>query len=513
MVRISCAASLSHALIRSVGAVAAAFALGLAGPAGASPIDDPHIGGIGFSGPTTGDLAAVYWNPAALGVMPDSQVLVAATGRFASMTLARAPIDPATGRPGGSRSFPQVGGESRLHPLAWPPGPGGFVGISAALGTRFTLALAAFSPFVQKTTWAPAADGQEVTRYHAVQIDLRNVALAPAFALRLCCGLRVGASPTFLFTVGRLVFDEDTALAGGSAGLAGDCGGNPCGVENPAAAARYQIDSGLSPTDSSFSVMVSGGLLLQRPRWDAGLTYITRPVRTDHGVTIKGRSSHVAAPARAPGGPLCPSEDAGACFYAEAQYELPDTLIAGFTYHLNDRLDLTAILRWMNLSRHEAIDIRVMGPATNGLRPHGLPEQILLHRGFQDSEELRLRATLRLGERLLVSATLRGETSAVAAEEVSPAAVDGFKLEPAFAARVRLGPLQLSAGYAFTFMPSVTNAASVFDPSAAVTCTDAGGDLGNAACEKRSLGLARPTAAGTYSLSAHAFSLSLAVRL
>src|SRR5688572_30782837 len=35
--------------------------LGLAsGRARAVPIDEPHIGGIGFSGPTTGDLGAVY---------------------------------------------------------------------------------------------------------------------------------------------------------------------------------------------------------------------------------------------------------------------------------------------------------------------------------------------------------------------------------------------------------------------------------------------------------------------
>jgi long-subunit fatty acid transport protein len=503
------------ALTRSAGVVVAVLALvAAAATAVASPLDDPHIGGIGFSGPTTGDVAAVYWNPAALGLVPDNQILIAATGRFTSMTLARAPIDPATGRPGGSRTFPEVNGESRLHPLAWPPGPGGFVGLSAALGSRFTLAIAAFTPFVQKTTWSPAADGQEVTRYHAVKIDLRNVALAPAFALRLCCGLRVGASPTFLFTVGRLVFDEDTALAGGSAGLGADCGGSPCGAENPAAAARYDIDSGVSPTDSSFSVMVSGGLLLERPRWIAGLTYITRPVRTDHGVTIKARRTHVTAPGRAPGGPLCPSEEAGPCFYAEANYELPDTLIAGYTFHFNDRVDLGGVLRWMNLSRHEAIDVRVIGPAANGLRPHGLPEQILLHRGYRDSIDLRARATLRLGERVLVSATLRGETSALAPEEVSPAGVDGWKLEPALAVRVRIvGGLALSAGYAFTFMPSVTNDASVFDPGAAVTCAAAGGDLGNPACEQRRLGLARPTAAGTYSLSTHAFSFSLAARL
>ena len=46
----------------------------------AVPIDDPHIGGIGFSGPTTGDLAAIYWNPAALGLIRGINLTFAGTG-------------------------------------------------------------------------------------------------------------------------------------------------------------------------------------------------------------------------------------------------------------------------------------------------------------------------------------------------------------------------------------------------------------------------------------------------
>jgi long-subunit fatty acid transport protein len=507
--------SLSPALLRHVGAfVAGLAATALALPATASPLDDPHIGGIGFSGPATGDLASIYWNPGALGLVPDNQAFVSATGRFSTLSLARDPIDPATGRPGGSRSFPEVSGTSRLHPFGWPPGPGGFVALSAAIGTRFTLGIAAFSPFAQRMSWSATADGQQPTRYHALEIDLRDVALAPAFSLRLCCGLHVGASPHFLFSVGRLVFDEDTALNAGGAGLASDCGGAPCGAENPAAAARYEISSGLDPTDSSFAFLAAFGAHLQRPRWDLGIGYITRPLTTD-GVAIRARRTHVTLPSRTAGGaPLCPSEEAGPCFYAQAHYDLPDTLMAGFTYHLTDRVDLGFVLRWLNLSHHESMDIRVVGPATDGLRTHGLPETIVLHRGFRDTVDLRARAIVRLGERVLVSAGLRGESSALRAEDVSPAAIDAAKIEPALAAQLRIaGALVLSAGYAFTFMPSVSTGAGVFDPGASVTCDAAGGDLGNSACDKRSQGLARPTAAGRYSLYTHGFSVSIAARL
>ena len=52
----------------------------------AVPIDEPHVGGIGFSGPTTGDLAAIYWNPAALGLMHGLHVTFSGTGRLSTTT-------------------------------------------------------------------------------------------------------------------------------------------------------------------------------------------------------------------------------------------------------------------------------------------------------------------------------------------------------------------------------------------------------------------------------------------
>jgi hypothetical protein len=71
--------------------VAAALAWTCLGPGGARavPVDDPHIGGIGFSGPTTGDLAAVYWNPAALGLLHGQNMMFSGVGRLATTLGAR----------------------------------------------------------------------------------------------------------------------------------------------------------------------------------------------------------------------------------------------------------------------------------------------------------------------------------------------------------------------------------------------------------------------------------------
>jgi len=59
----------------------------VATPALAGPLDDPHVGSLGFSGPTTGDLTAVYWNPAALGLLQGNQFMFGASLRATQVTV------------------------------------------------------------------------------------------------------------------------------------------------------------------------------------------------------------------------------------------------------------------------------------------------------------------------------------------------------------------------------------------------------------------------------------------
>src|SRR6185295_2588432 len=148
--------------------------------------------------------------------------------------------------PAGPRSFAPVTGHNTHSPISWPPGPGTFVAVGAAIGNRFTLALAIYTPTHERASYPATADGDQPTRYHAVEVDLRNVALVPALAFRIGNDLRIGVAPGFLFSTARLVFDEDTALAS----PARLCSGIPCGTEDPRAAARYDVGSGLGVFDS-----------------------------------------------------------------------------------------------------------------------------------------------------------------------------------------------------------------------------------------------------------------------
>ena len=100
---------------RALALLAAASLILVATRAAASPIDDPFVTGMSFSGPTSGDLGAIYWNPAALGLMRGFQLMVAGTARWSSVGASL----PALGsQPAGSATATDF-----RQPFQWPPGP------------------------------------------------------------------------------------------------------------------------------------------------------------------------------------------------------------------------------------------------------------------------------------------------------------------------------------------------------------------------------------------------------
>jgi long-subunit fatty acid transport protein len=493
-------------------AVAVAAMQGTAARAGV--LDDPNVGGVGFGGPTTGDLTAIYWNPAALGLMQGVQVLLGVSAQRTSFRVARAPIDPVTGAQGGSQAFAPVTGNNTHTPVSWPPGPGTFLGVGASVGNRFTLAIAVYTPLVQRAAFGAAADGSQPARFHAVDIDLRNVALVPALALRIGNDLRLGVAPGFLFSTARLVFDEDTGL---SPSQPARCGAGPCPAESPAAAARYDVGSGLGLFQSSLSFTVGGGIHYRRGRLEVGLAFSSRPLGNQGGgVEIDAnRTSVTPSQLQGPNALMCPPAIPSGCVSGHLRYDLPDIFTAGATWHATPRLAVTTVVRWLTYSRHDQINLRVVGPATGGLRTAGLPERIVLYRGFRDVIEGRVRVEREMATWLRLGAAVRADSGAVPAAHLSPAAVGGPTVEPALMAELRIGNwLRLTAGYALSVMPTVDTGTSVFDPTAARTCASptVAGDLGDPSCMKQVAGTARPTAAGRYGLTQHTGTLTATFR-
>jgi hypothetical protein len=437
------------------------------------------------------------------------QVMVSGTARASTVTVNRAPVDPLIpGYP------PQAAGSASAsdfrQPFQWPPGPGSYVALGYG-SDRFTLAFATYMPYLEKVTFPVSAAGDEPTRYQMLALDLRNLALVPALAIRFSGDLRIGLAPGFLFSTGSLDFAEDTALAGGSgaAGVQSDCGGKPCGAENPAAAARYHVSSGQGIGNAKFSVTLGGGIYYRRRNFEFGLSYQSRPLGSGvNGVEVSGEQSAVTLPPRAGGGPVtCPGPQTARCVFGDATYNLPDVFIAGTTWHVRPGLELSLTARWLWLHLHDKIDVRFVSP---GLDAAGLPEHIVLYRGFHDVVDTRARVAYWYHERLRVGAELRVETGAVNANAVNAAAVDGLKLEPIALAELRLGRrFWLAAGYGLTIMPGVTVTDSVFKPTDATSCADASGDLNTLPCQSRLNGTARPSANGTYAAFAQDFGLTL----
>ena len=478
-----------------------------AAPARGGVLDDPNVGGVGFGGPTTGDLSAIYWNPAALGLMTGGQAMLGVSAWRSSLSVKRDPIDT----PGGPRTFSPVTGQNRHSPISWPPGPGTFVAVGASIGNRFTLALAVYTPSYERATYPAAADGEQPTRYHAVDVDLRNVALVPALAFRIGNDLRIGVAPGFLFSTGRLMFDEDTALTSPTP----MCGDVPCPPESPLAAARYDVGSGLGVFDSTLSFTVAGGLHYRRGRFELGLAVSSRPLGNDGGgVEVRaGRTSVSPPPRLGPTAVVCPPDQPQGCVSGHIRYDLPDIFTAGLTWHLTPALAITGVVRWLTFSRHDRIAIRVVGPANGSLRTAGLPERLVLHRGFQDVIEGRLRIEGDLTYWLKLGAALRADTGAVRPASMSPAAVGGPTFEPSVMAEFRVrGWLRLVTGYALTVMPAASTGTSAFDPGAAVRCEEAQSNLLDPSCITRENGAARPTAAGRYSLVQHTATLTAVFR-
>jgi len=458
----------------------------------AGPLDDAHVADTGFSGPTTGDLTAVYWNPAGLGLMQGPQIMIGGAWQSTSVSVARTSIDPSTGANPGSTSFPTASGSGTLQPFRWPPGPSGFFAIGSGIGHRFGIALAMYSPFSSKLTMSPTADGQEPARYHLVSMELNHIATTIGLAIHASDSIQIGVASGLLWPTAHLVFDEETAL--GSATL---------GSENPTAAARYDLATKGIVVPSYFLTV---GAHYRRGRLDVGLSYTSSPLGTSGAVNLPLDNVQIGLPSNLAGGPgLCPvsattTTATSDCLAGQMSYRLPSIYNLGVKWQATKHWSATGIVRWLRYGEHDKITILIGGPATQTALGSGVPDHVVLYRGFQDSFDLRGRVVYAT-KQFRVGGTLRLETSAVPASHVNAAAIDGLKLEPSLAVEMRIWrQIRMSAGYAFTYMFSVHTGTSVFDPTAASNCTAAGGDLSTPACQARRDGQARPSAAGTYHL-------------
>jgi hypothetical protein len=300
---------------------------------------------------------------------------------------------------------------------------------------------------------------------------------------RIFAGVSLSLRPTML----RLRFARDTALAAArdpARGIASDCGGAPCGIENPAATEHYAVDVRSKYIALDNVVGTVGVAIRLTKTMLLGIAYHTPP-----GLSIENELSGTMDVTRAP-------RDGGGTVSGAATVNLsqPASVDAELRAELPAALDLTVGLRWEDLSRLQMYDVRGYGAFFPGA---AIPEWQPRPRGFHDSfaawagvEQIERDSPVTLGGRVGF------ETSSLPDERTSPLTIApaSVTIDAGLQYRFNLQwVIQLT--YGLQYYPSVDVTDSAFDPRAQLSCYDSGYDYSTEACAAVRIG----TAAGEYS--------------
>src|SRR5262245_12622984 len=151
--------------------------------ASASPLIEPHLGGVVLVGPTSAHPSSVFWNPAALAQSQfrGGHLFFSGSGRLDLTTVERASIDPATGEPGAGRDFDPV----EVSTLS----PGGFFSaITDFSSERYRFGLSVYTPFSEVFP-----DGGDTLAYHVRGGSFRSQFATLTIAVRATGQLFFGA--------------------------------------------------------------------------------------------------------------------------------------------------------------------------------------------------------------------------------------------------------------------------------------------------------------------------------
>jgi hypothetical protein len=459
-------------------------ACALAGTAFGSPRSDPTLGRAVFTGATMPSPTSVTLDPASIGTgANDFEIYIAGMMVADQLAIDRQIADAA----GNLRAGPHV----RDIEL----GPGAQFALLWHAVDRVTLAASFGSPPTARFPQNLAPLG-----YHTLGGSQREYVAVVGASIKATDDIYFGVSAAIDDIRVHLHYLRDTALEKGHAlgGVDSDCGGSPCGVENPLAAERYDIAASSLSLASDYVVNLGVTIQLARDVW-LGVGYHTAP-----GNAIASELHGTATVTRAP-------RDGG------------ETLVGGSTVYLSlpvsidgevrarvfEGMDLHVGARWEDLSRFTSYDVRTYGDSFIGTdvaewteRPRGFQDPFAMWAGLEQVDA---------GERWRFGGRLGFETAALPDERTSPLTVAPFSLTLDLGVQLRVPSsslaLQLSYGLQY-FLPVEVNS-SAYDPQDRIRCIENGFDYSSAACAAVRGGYAIPTAAGRYERIEHAIRLGL----
>lgn len=450
----------------------------------ASPADDPATDGAVFAGVTGADPANATANPAALlRLVPGWHVFAISTASYDRVGVDRRTIDPATGA---RRAGPTITDATI--------GAGVTAGFTVASPRRMVALLASLRPPDETIDDPAVADQTRGSRTR--RIDWATLAGGFSITSRLYLGL----SGTLAGRRQVITYARDTALAAGhdpARGVDSDCGGAPCGLENPQARELWRIDVEPASLPTTDNLLYAVGVLARLPGgvW-LGLS-VERPWQLGR-FTMIGDATIVAAP-----------RDGGATLHGQAvvYQRLPEVIRFGGRAPLARAWELTAELRMRRLARTEPVDVRVFGAELAGtdvpeidVRPTGVTDTVAVELGAEQPDR---------GQRWRGGARLGFDTGAVLDERISARAPWGRQLTAALGAQLRVDRWTLQLGYRFDWQLPVTGGGGDYDPLAMIACTDAAFDYDLPACAAVRAGYGTSTAAGDYTRQSHTLRVAL----
>ena len=432
-----------------------------------------------FTGASTPNATSIDVNPAALGLSTWNEVYLALMGTLDSYSIDRKHLDIDSGT--------LSDGE---HVAQWVPSPGamGAVVWHPDTAGQVTLGLNARSSPAERFI-----ENEEALRYHTLAGEHRQLSVAIAGSFKIDPHFHVGisltAQPTFLW----LHYARDTALEAErdpARGVDSDCGGSPCGVENPQATETYSVaveSDIVAPSNFGFNIGVVGEPW--KNVWLA-LAYHAPP-----GLAPESELHGTIDVERAPrdgGGHL----DGAATVYisqpATLNLEVRARLRSQWELHFGSRLEF--------LARFQRYDVRAYGSLFEDAgvpewmpRPRGLRNNVAAWAGIEQVEQNGFEPTpFRLGARVGV------ETESVRDDRTSPLTVAPFSFTVDGGAQVRFESVVFQLTLGLQYYPAVNVNDSAFDPLARLACADSGHDYTTNACRSVREGYALPTAAGDY---------------
>ena len=460
--------------------------------AAASPLEDPTLSGADvFTGVTHPHATSIYLNPAAIGMAGVGWHLhTGGSLRLDDYNINRRRIDQDSGA---EIAGPQV------NALTMTPS-----GIVAGYlkAERIAIGITILTPMAERFI----AD-QEALRYHTLGGYHYQYGLGAGLSYHHPHKWYFGAGLFFFGSSMRLRFARDSALEAGSVGIDSDCDGSPCGIENDAAAERYDVEvdtDGFQSFDylSVFSLFATSNLALSvgimwRVRGDWWLAGAYQgPPGILSNTSVHGDVDVVRAP-----------RDGAAQLSGEAvvNYNLPHTFHLGARGPIRPGYELVGEVRYQTFNSHNDFDLRMFG---GDLDQAAVPEWYPRYRG--GNRLFRLQAGIERQERgrLRFGARLGWENAAVDANKIAPTMVTGMRFFLALGGELRLAqPLALGASYQFGWFPGVNSTGSLFNPLDRIACVDSQFDQD--ACQAAREGRALPTAAGEYGHLQHILALSL----